>query len=39
VIPVEDMVSKIKVAVETRSHSDFQIVARTLRPSRKLDSP
>jgi 2-methylisocitrate lyase-like PEP mutase family enzyme len=29
VIPTEDMVRKIKVALETRSDSNFQIVART----------
>ena len=29
VIPVEDMVAKIKVAVEARSSSDFLIIART----------
>ena len=38
VIPTEDMVQKIKVAVETRSSSDFLVVARTdARTSYGLD--
>lgn len=38
VIPVEDMVRKIKVAVESRSDRDFQVVARTdARTSLGLD--
>jgi 2-methylisocitrate lyase-like PEP mutase family enzyme len=38
VIPVEDMVGKIKVAVESRSDRDFQVVARTdARTSLGLD--
>lgn len=38
VIPIEDMVQKIRVAVETRSSSDFLIVARTdARTSYGLD--
>jgi 2-methylisocitrate lyase-like PEP mutase family enzyme len=38
VIPLEDMVRKIKVAVESRSDSNFQIVARTdARTSLGLD--
>lgn len=38
VIPVEDMVRKIKVVVESRSDSDFQLIARTdARTSLGLD--